>query len=258
MKRLASRAWCCWCLCLGSAACTGTETGNPSFAGSLGYDAYSSEPKVVALQQADPAAEAELVVESAWLVLGEVLFEVREGDDCDAGSETSGGARVKGLGAGDHAATQAPVTPVELTAGRYCGLRLAVERSGARPEGAPEELEEHSLLVSGKLADGRDFRVLSALEGELELRADAQGFELDEARAGVVIGFDVASWLGELEWPETGEGELVRIDAEHDPEGLAEFEQRFASGVALFRDAEGDGLLNTRTSEARVGASAAP
>jgi hypothetical protein len=31
--------WLLSCLCV---ACAGTETGNPSFGGSLGYDAYSS------------------------------------------------------------------------------------------------------------------------------------------------------------------------------------------------------------------------
>jgi hypothetical protein len=235
-------------LALWLAACAGTETGNPSFDGSLGYDAYTSQPKLVALQSA--GEDAQLVVESAWLVLGDVRFAPRaDGKACDADS-ASDGPSVPGLGAGDHAATQAPVSPVELSDGRYCGVHLPLQSASELPSAAPPELRGHSLLLLGETRDGRPFRIASALRTELDLRAEADGFELDAERPGVLIGFDVASWLAELDWSqaELDADDRIVVDAEHNALLLAEFEAQFARGVALFRDADGDGLFDAEGS----------
>jgi len=225
--------------------CTGTETGNPSFSGRLGYDAYSSAPGVVALSAAlsgenEREPSSELSVANAWLVLGDV--ELLEGAEC-----ASQGAHVHGLGAGDHAAGQAPSTEFELTAGRYCGVRLPLQVGGSDiPAEAPESLHAESVVLRGQLADGRAFELHSRLQEELVLRATDGDFAIDGAHAAVVIGFDVASWLGGLSWQDADVASdgTVWVDADRNPDLLAQFEAALPDGVALFSDADADGLLD--------------
>jgi hypothetical protein len=224
-------------VCLGG--CAGTETGNPSFVGTLGYDAYSSAPAQVALQSSKNAGAASVEVSSAWLVLGDVNF-LPEGA-CD-GSDTLGHA--KGLGAGDHVGTQAPATRFELFGSQLCGVQLPFKSKDEIPDSAPTELAGNSILITG-IRGGERFRIASSANMSVTLRADSKGFELDRTHAGLVIGFDVAQWLETFDW--TGvrpadNGELV-ID-ETNPEKLAEFEAHVARGVALFRDQRGDGVLD--------------
>jgi hypothetical protein len=235
MMRLAAYALC-WTLC----ACAGTETGNPSFMGKLGYDAYSSDPGAVALALKGDAAEA-LTVDNAWLVLGDV--ELQRGTDCDSAS----GPHVHGLGAGDHAGGQAPPTDFETSAGDFCGLRLPfAPASGALPDGAPESLKDESVFVRGKLPDGRMFEVHSALQESLSLRATAGEFVLDSAHANIVIGFDVALWLSELRWADATETseDTVMVSRASNRALLDQFEAALPKGIALFRDHDGDGELD--------------
>jgi hypothetical protein len=240
VKRL---AWVvCWLT-----ACAGTETGNPSFRGSLGYDAYSSAPDIAVLQSALTGGQAAAIeVQSAWLVLGDVRFI-----DQAACSANMSGARVhdvRGLGAGDHAATQAPPTSFELESGRYCGARLQLLRSDTAPAGGPDELAGHSMLIRGLLRDGRRFELRSAFRPELFLRASNAGFELDSQQSGVLIGFDVAAWLDELDWSdrEVDTNGVVLADETHNRALLEAFESRVPAGITLFRDADRDGLLDAQ------------
>jgi hypothetical protein len=236
------RRVCCWLLCL-LGACTGTETGNPSFQGSLGYDAYSSAPNVVALPNALSANQAggATHVDTTWLVLGDVGFVAQQ--DCVADRPD---ASAPGLGAGDHVGSQAPPTDFALPSGSYCGVNLPMLLSAAAPANAPAALAGHSMLIQGTLADGRSFTLASALHAQLALRATGAGFELDAQRSGVLIGFDVATWLDTLAWDsaEVDASGRVLVDEGHNSELLSSFEQHVPGGVTLFRDADRDGLLD--------------
>jgi hypothetical protein len=106
-------------------------------------------------------------------------------------------------------------------------------------------LRGHSLLVSGRLADGRHFELRSALQRELVLRGD-QDFELDGTHPGVLVGFDVALWLAGLDWDGADvddDGDII-ADETHNAALLEGFERQFAHGVSLFRDDDRDGLLD--------------
>ena len=231
--------WFAWMLhasllCAAWSGCAGTETGNPSFTGSLGYDAYSSRPDQVALR-----ATAITRVDSAWFVLGDVDFATT--DECQAMNAAE--AHAEGLGPGDHAATQAPPTRFEFGEGNYCQVQLPFEKAAPPPAGAPAELAGQSILIRGALPDGRKFELASTYSGTVRIEApSAPGFVLDEAQPAVVLGFDLATWLGSVEWP-SGSGD-VRIDATNNEPLLRAFEARIARGVALFRDEDGDGELD--------------
>jgi hypothetical protein len=225
--------------------CAGTETGNPSFDGTLGYDAYSSQPAQVALRGVQDGAP--VVVDAAWIVLGEVRFDRPE----RCGEPATAHVDVPGLGAGDHAGSQAPASQVAFESGRYCSVRVALQLPKQSPAGAPAELAGHSLLITGQ-ADGQAFRVASALDAPLTLSAaDAAGFELDDAQSGVLLGFDVDAWLADVPWadaPVDGSGTRV-IDAQRTPELSAAFDAHLAQGVKLFRDRDADGLLDEEREE---------
>jgi hypothetical protein len=176
-------------------------------------------------------------------VLGDV--ELLRADACAASKDDD--THVHGLGAGDHVAGQAPITPFELPAGQYCGARLPfVHAAAALPKGAPDSLRDESIVLVGELPDGRDFELRSALETSVVLRATGAGFELDDARAGLLIGFDVAKWLGEIDWSQLSAqaDESVLISAEHNSDSLRRFESALSQGVALFRDADRNGQLD--------------
>jgi hypothetical protein len=236
------RALLC-CLLLGG--CTGTETGNPSLSGSLGYDAYTTRPSVVALLAApDPGADV-TVVDSAWLVLGDVGFVAQS--DCSQPAEAT--AHAPGLGAGDHAATQAPATRFDAEVGRYCGVTLPLMAESTIPTGAPAALAGASILIDGQRPGAQRFRIVSTRQSELFLRSNASGFELTDESSGVLIGFDVASWLGTLDWGAAvanAKG-VIEVDSAHNPELLAEFERRLGAGIALYVDRDRDGKLDSDT-----------
>lgn len=238
-----SLRWLTWSCALALGACAGTETGNPSFEGSLGYDAYSSAPRTVALTAGNgDAVDDGVRVDNAWLVLGDVQL-LRD----DACAQMQGnGTHVQGLGAGDHVGGQASATPFEASAGRYCGARLPfLHAAGDLPNKAPDSLRDESIVLIGTLPDGRAYELRSALETSVLLRAAASGFELDAQHPGVLIGFDVAEWLSEMDWSQASAlSGRVLIDAEHNDALLSAFERALPHGVALFRDANGDGMLD--------------
>jgi hypothetical protein len=115
-------------------------------------------------------------------------------------------------------------------------------------------LEQESVFVRGTLPDGRAFEVHSQLQESLSLRATAGEFVLDNEHANVVIGFDVAHWLRELDWQEaTATSNDTVVVSETSNRALLEaFEAALPGGVALFRDGDGDGELDAKAIQLAV------
>lgn len=227
------RRWLYGVIGLAIGCAGGTETGNPSFEGQLAYDAYSSDVSVALVRgeaPGDPPSGA-LLVDAVWLVLGDVTF-APEGA-CDRPDPSA--AHATGIGEGDHAAQGRVVTAVELPEGAYCGVRLALERAPAEPVAGPAELAERSILIQGALPDGRAFRVLSRMQGAIEL-ASATPFAMDPSAGPVLLGFDVAVWLGAIDWSAAeGDGAQVVVDEARNAALLGAFEAAIARGTGLYR-----------------------
>ena len=102
------------------------------------------------------------------------------------------------------------------------------------------------MLIQGTLGAGRAFELRSARNAQVFMRASGTGFELDAQRAGVLIGFDVATWLDtlDLDHAEADETGLVLVDATHNTDRLSSFERQVPSGITLFSDKDRDGLLD--------------
>lgn len=230
-------------------ACVGTETGNPSFTGTLEYNAYTTNISKVALsvETSDPAQTA-IVVDQSWLVLGDVGFVSQPSGSCDEDAEAA--AHSHGIGAGDHAAEAFASAEITLDAGEYCGVRVpftpATTTMLEALAGAPEALAGHSILITGTLADGRAFELRSKLADDVFLSADDAPFEMGDDAGNVLIGFDVASWLSSLDFASAtaaADG-VVHVDEDRNAALLSAFDAQVAQGTALFRDLHDDGAVH--------------
>ncbi|HYQ46705.1 MAG TPA: hypothetical protein VER11_32270 [Polyangiaceae bacterium] len=227
-------------LCAPAGACSGgTETGNPPFQAELSYTAYSSMPSLISVREQSSQA----VVESAWLDLDSVSLIGADG--CAEVEPRS--LSVPALGIGDHASGQHNATVFFAAGSDYCALELpfALAPPSGVLEGVPADLARHSIMLAGALADGTRFTLLSAATPRVRLSADSGSFEISKNAARTLVVFDVAEWLADLDWAEATrvDGE-VRISADDNPALLARFERNLARGIALYRDADGDGKLD--------------
>jgi hypothetical protein len=155
---------------------------------------------------------------------------------------------IPALGVGDHAAGLHAVTYFELKAGTYCSLELplVVADAASVPATAPASLIGNSLLIEGTLQDGTPFSILSRTTPTLRLVSDAAaGFAIDADAPAVLITFDVASWLTGLDFASaTRNSGAIVISSSENSALLSAFEAKIASGVALYRDTDGDGRLD--------------
>jgi hypothetical protein len=220
-------------LALGSlptAGCTGgTETGNPSFTGALSYTGYDSEPSVA-------------TVDNAWLSLGRVSFSTLGG--CELGGGTS--FDVPALGVGDHAAGAHNFTSFKTTVGSYCNVELPFVRvtETSALGAAPAELVQHSVLLIGHTPDGTPFRVLSAVPLTVVLNISAP-FELADAEGKLLFVFDFSQWLKDVDFASAAQTDgSIEISDEQNSDLLEQLEDSLPRGVLLYRDADGDGVLD--------------
>jgi hypothetical protein len=154
---------------------------------------------------------------------------------------------VPALGIGDHAAGQHNATRFALTRSEFCALDLPFVLAPTEqiPSGVPEDLARHSIMLAGSLADGTPFTLLSAATPTIRLIADAGSFEISRREAETLITFDVATWLADLDWASaTRIRGAINISAEENAALLSRFESNLARGIALYRDADGDGKLD--------------
>jgi hypothetical protein len=232
-------------LLLGTGCTGGTETGNPIVTGSLSYTGYSSAPDQIGVREGGEVA----TVSSAWFELDTVSVSSLgctggQGDDFD----------VAALGLGDHAAGAHVSTSYMASEGNFCSVELPLSRVADDASNGPEELRGHSLLLTGQLADGTEFSLVSDAQPRLVLEAEAGGFELSVELSDAVVAFDFATWLGDLDFAAaTLDAGRIVISPDSNAELLEQFESNLAAGVVLYRDADGDGFLDAEPEElARV------
>lgn len=215
---------------------SGTETGNPSFVGSLSYTGYSSNPDYGVREDGAVATIA-----NAWLDLDSVSISP-DGACGNSGEPFS----VPALGVGDHAAGNHNSTAYSAKAGAFCSVGLPFARvSEANAANLPEELRGKSLLITGTLVDGTPFSIASDVRQLIQLRASAPGFVLSADQADAVIAFDFGAWLDGVDFAAADrvDGQIV-ISFSSNNGLLGAFEENLPAGVALYRDRDGDGLVD--------------
>lgn len=223
--------------CLGLGGCTGgTQTGNPVVTGSLSYTGYSSAPERYGVgTDADVAR-----VESAWFNLASISVSA-----AGCGAPEREGFEIAALGLGDHAARSHNSTAFELSPGSFCSVDLPFVRVPDDASSGPSALRGHAILLEGSLADGTPFSILSDAVPSLPLQAEPGGFELSAGSADVLVAFDFATWLGNLDFASaTLEDGAIAISADSNRELLEQFENDLVAGVVLYRDADADGVVD--------------
>jgi hypothetical protein len=208
----------------------------------LATTAISSEPEVVA---PGTSGIAGLQVEEVWLAFKNVGF--REAATCDEAATP----QVKGPITAEliRGRTTGLAEKVKLRPGPYCGVELTLRRSRGRADGVPADLRGHSLLVRAKRDDGVRVVVRSRSTLRVWLAArDEDGFAVVGDDSRWFLAADLARWLSALDLTTAdvareGGREIIRIDDRNNAALLSELENRLASGLGLYRDADRDGEL---------------
>lgn len=217
---------------LGAAACTGgTETGNPVTA-ELRMHGHSSMPGDVAVTTSAGGA----VVTGMWMRVPGLAMV-----DADCATPV---ASTADMSAQDYAITS--LVELAIDDAPMCAVSLVLDPLAPAPANAPPELANHTVLVVGTLADGTPFAIRSARPGTLTVAEVAGHFRVTAASPGLLLGFDVATWLRDLDLAGAtpgGDG-VIRVDTEHDPLRLAAFEAALARGAELFRDTNQNGEVD--------------
>lgn len=228
----------CLGVLVGLGGCAGgTETGNPSLTGALSYAGVSSAPTKIGVRQGGDVA----TVTNAWFALGQVT--ISSAGDC--GLQGQATFAVRALGIGDHAAGLHNATDFEAPAGAYCRVELPFLPVASDDLSAPTELRGHSVVVAGTLADGTPFSIENDPPPLVRLQGAAHGFALSVTDPNALIAFDFATWLKDVDWASaTVDAGRVLVSKSSNPELLRKFGTRLASGIALYRDRDGDGVLD--------------
>lgn len=224
------------CLLGALSACTATETGNPVTSTEMALTSHTSDPAVAGF---DPAPDS-VVIDALWLGLGDLRFVLN--DVCDDIGDTRidlPGPHIEELAAGP-----AALPMFDLDEGAYCRVRVPLERVRLPlPAGAPPELEDHSVLVSGVSAAGTPFVLRSRITPEADVRSRGAPFAIDDARRSLVLSFDVAVWFADvdLDAGAVGVDGVLRIDDGENTDLLDAVETKLEEALELYDDVNGDG-----------------
>lgn len=226
------------------AACAGgSETGNPVAPPTrLSLGLYSSAAEVAGFS----SGTAGTVIDEAWVSFGELVF--LEGDDCAMGGDFD--TTVPTLLVADLA------TPIEISVaaaeGNYCYMIVPLQRNtqGALPEGAPEELRDHSVVLRGRRQDGTPFILMHPERDELELVPLDGELPLHSGNR-LLAWFDVAVWMdgvdldgAVVEQDENGD-DIIRIDDVNNVAQWGQFENvNLECSMQMFLDANDDARLD--------------
>ena len=116
----------------------------------------------------------------------------------------------------------------------------------ALPDDAPMQLADHSVVLTGTRADGTPFMLMHAEQDELEVVADDGSFEVEDGGPRLLLAFDVAAWMGDVDLAnaEVDADGTIRIDDTRNPTLHAAFDLSLECSLDLYFDRDDDGALN--------------
>jgi hypothetical protein len=225
-------------------SCTGTEVGNPVADIRVSLTARSSDAELVIGGGGGDAgttdASATLTIDELWVSLGDVRFVLDE--DCTAQRDLRG--LLEGPFIADLAHAPSPLA-TDLPRGRYCSVRVSFERAAANDAGAPDGLQDHTVLIRGHRADGVPFSIRTRNKPDFVLHGQNEAFRADEAGDALFLAFDAGAWLNGVDLASAtpnADGEVV-IEPGGEMALLTTFETNLRRSLALFKDGNADGML---------------
>ena len=209
----------------------------------LSLGAYTSAPNVVVLGSLSLGTSR---IDAIWISMKDLRF--REESPCDKAIQTYAQGPVTGELVGG--AVSGLPESATTTVGRYCRFELTLRRSRAKSAGAPLDLRRASIQVLGQRADGVRFVIRTRLDIVLSLQAiDERGFAIVEGTNRLFLAVDAARWMAGIDFTvaeisHEGPNAVIRIDDKSNPDLLTVFQKNLPSGLSLFRDVDGDGVLS--------------
>ncbi len=239
--------------------CVATDVGNPDdgeFAATVDFVGYeaNAEPMPTGLTLASG-------VEIDRVVVGFDRFKLRDAEDCEGDSEIDVETFVVSelLEGSDYPELPRIVRDVR----QFCRFELEVKKVRAQdqPDGAPDDILDRAVWIEGRLPDGTPFTLETREDDKLRLEPTAGDFfELPDGESRLFLAFDLNTWFNGLSFDDVGEeGEdepiedgVLRIDKEVDEDWTKEFRDNLVDSVRLFRDLDGDGVLDPEERESSL------
>lgn len=222
---------------LWAGGCVGTEVGNPQDdSASVEFDGYErTDARALTL-------ESGLVIDRAWVAVESL--ELREASRCDGPDAlVLEGPLAAELTSGQE--LPAPPT-LERPATTYCKIKLRLGALAAPVDGAPAELDEAAIFITGARADATPFELRAPIQEVYVLVSPQGGIEFAPGQEALVVGVSLNDWVTPalLEDLAPDADGVIRIDQDHNQPTLAEFKRNVRRGFHLFRDRDRDGRVN--------------
>lgn len=223
-------------LALAAGSCSSTAVGNPPKA--LEVDLVGYQQTVA--KQLRPAG---VTIDRALMVVEKI--KVRAG--CGTGAsveEEQRGAFFADLLAGGF---QRAVEFRNFTARELCRIELKFHRleRDRVPPGAPPELVDRSMLVTGTRTDGCAFRIETEFDDEFKLESRTGApITLAEGQERFFVAFAINEWVAatQLETLTCAGGQLV-VSKDSNPAQYEAFRDAVVRSARLFEDRDDDGQL---------------
>ncbi len=200
--------------------------------------------------QAPPAGGAQSVVlasgvevDALWIAVER--FRIRPGEECNASAD--GEREVLGPLVVDLLSTvRAEALPeLAVPSGPYCRVRLDLHEVALEelPPGAPAELAEHAVMVTGRRSDGVPFTARTNLSTEFRLDAKDEPVLIAAGENALIIGYELDGLVASLDL-DSHAGPTIMIDDASAPQTVAAFDKALRAAARLFRDEDEDGALS--------------
>jgi hypothetical protein len=215
-----------------------TETGNPQVTARLAVTALTTDAELVSFE----SDIGELIVDSAWVVFGDLRF-VRD-DQCEDPAEAE--VTVEGPLVVDLIDFESTIDAFKMGAGDYCRIRLPMDRGAQLPPDAPIALDDAAVVIDARRADGTAVYVTSRTTEDVELKSEDEPLVIDQNNRHLVVGFDLAKWFDEMDFDDADvepNGDIL-IDEDHNDDLLDQFEDNIEDAMKLFEDSDEDGELD--------------
>lgn len=221
--------------------CVGTEVGNP------GTVDASIEFTVLPAPPGSLVIAGGVTIDEAWLVLDD--FELRRAENCNGADEVEleMPAFVEIISGRE---LPSPPTLIE-NSGAFCRLEMKFEPpdlspADPLPEGVPDSIRSHSVLVLGHTANGVPFRIEGEFSDRLRFRTESDDpFLLEDGAHRLFVGFDLHAWFADvdLETAEISSDNTILLSSEDNTQLFNTFGNAFGRSPTLFRDANRNGVL---------------
>lgn len=230
----------------------GSEAGNPDGGVSFSVVGYSSTNNTPSQSKFQSLSLPGMDIQAAQLVLERI--ELRPLSVCTSGSEEGNEFRFEGLFPVD-LLIPPPIPELEgisVPAGLYCRLEIRLARF--EDESESEELNGHSILVTGSRQDGVPFKLSLSEDEEFKLENETSGFLIDPENSlnRFFIAFDLAQWFSGVdlndpgvEVSDDGSGNpIIYIDEDHNEVLQKIIVDNLEESSDLFGDEDDDGELD--------------